>query len=339
MRIAAGNNANAFPSDPLWEYASELAFLVSVPLLVVAAIGAVWACRRWTHGDLLHLLWLAVFLGVMTFRVPHKEARYLLPILPSLVFLQLRGFEALHLAIARTTRRWAMGASAALSVALSVPAAWAGVSEGLRFADPVYRGPFLPDIAHWIREKLQPDGRVVMTGCWVFNMYAKDPVVMPTDEYNHLHHLNHTSFEYYLDHRVEEAAVPATNSPGIADAFPRGGAIIRLPPFFFDANAKAQIPEPPLGLSVDRIQRLTLRALPAPSPDETTYAAADGKPLAVLTRPDGGTWQVRLDESVHDWWPYARGADGAVRAVRDAGPHAPASLELVHADSREFKFR
>ena len=55
--------------------------------------------------------------------------------------------------------------------------------------------------------------------------------------------------------------------------------------------------------------------------------------------PGDRPWQVRLDDSLNEWWAYARGADGAIRAIRDAGAGPPPSLELVRADSRDFKFR
>jgi hypothetical protein len=174
-----------------------------------------------------------------------------------------------------------------------------------------------------------------MTGCWVYNMYPPHPIMMATDEYNHFHHLNHTSFEYYLDHRVEEGGVPATADPAILDAFPHGGAIIRLPPFFLHGNSGDAIPEPPPGLQVDRIERITLRPLAAPSEELAQYAGIDGRSVATLRR-TSGAWQLTLDDGLGGFKAYGRTADNALHDRFDAPPPL---LELVRTTSKEFRFR
>jgi len=225
-------------TDPLWEYASELVFLFSWPMVVLAGLGIVRGLVAWTDSDVFHICWVAVFLGVMTFKVAHKEARYLMPILPSLIYLQLRGFQWVRGALPSFALR--PNVEAAGVAALLVMALHGGLAEAARWLDPVYAKPCLSAMAQWINERVGPQGRVLVGGTRAYTLYSRDPVVMPMDEYNHFHHINPNTVEYFLGRRVEQSDAPLTR-----EAFPNGGALITFPDALFEARIP-HIAEPPI---------------------------------------------------------------------------------------------
>lgn len=246
-----GHNTTGFQTDPWWEYGAELWTLLTPPLCILGLVGVVEACRRWTASDVAHLAWALVFLGMMTFRVGHKEARYLMPVLPSLAFLTVRGFQWV-----KVPWRWAV---AGLLLVWPAYGAWA---EARRFADPVYAHPILPQLAAWALERAGPSARFVLEG--YFTEYPDDPVSLPLDEYGHFHTLNYSTFEYYLDHGVEETQAPADPSLATARAFPHGGALIHSPVGTYDASHRPP-PGSPAPLVVTRIEHQTGAQPPAGS--------------------------------------------------------------------------
>jgi 4-amino-4-deoxy-L-arabinose transferase-like glycosyltransferase len=76
--------------DPLYEYLQELLQVTPIALLVCTFVGIGIALRRRSPADRLHLLWLVIFLLVMSLAVGSKSSRYLLPVLPSFVYLDVR---------------------------------------------------------------------------------------------------------------------------------------------------------------------------------------------------------------------------------------------------------
>ena len=66
-----------------------LAASCTVPLTLLMGVGAVTALRRGGRTELLHGMWVAAHLIFVCVITSHKEIRYLLPALPSLVFFAL----------------------------------------------------------------------------------------------------------------------------------------------------------------------------------------------------------------------------------------------------------
>ncbi len=173
--------------DPWWEYFEELPIILGVPWLICIALGVVETLRARRDEDLLHLIWCAVFLFVMSRYIAHREARYLLPILPSLIWLGLRGAQQLWtLAPSLRPLRW-VGAA----VLLAVPA-YRGFGEARRFMSPVYSKPVMAEAARFCAGM-----PFVIGGGRAWSLFTPDPVLFPNDEYFHFHHLSEVAFEYF----------------------------------------------------------------------------------------------------------------------------------------------
>lgn len=174
--------------------------IVPVAVLGLAAIG-VWRNRE--PATRLAALWAAVFLGVQTFLVPGKEARYFLPLLPALYLLAAAGTASLP--------RWV-----ALAWWLCLPA---GLMEIARFQDPIFRDPRGRRLAQWADQQSRT-GRVV----WVGPFYPLRPVhhkLHEEDDYFAIFHLWRNSVAFHLQREVPAIAFPERQELN-GEIFPKG---------------------------------------------------------------------------------------------------------------------
>ncbi len=369
-------------NDPPDELVGDLWALCGPPAFVLAGLGLLRGLWRRSFPDVLHGGWLVGFVGVMSLKIVHHEGRYVLPALPSFAFFALSGVEALLSAWRWWTRAgplaptlppplnpWRVAASrAALVVTLLL--AWptvAGAREALYFRDPVYTNPFLPELAKWVHARVGRDGPL-LAAPWirggvffVYNTYARSPVVRPHDEYWHFHYVNQNGLAWYLDRelsqlQVYQAPIPRTQVSAqpyrytvhlpqawagavtgdllFLEAFPRHGVVVTTAQDWFETDTVSRAPEPPHPLVARYFQRSTLLREPA-SGAGAAYAA--GAQRVSLSR-DGTLWRA---EPPLPSGTTAFGRDGLDGPPRPLASFAepPAVLELLAVEEARFAAR
>jgi len=215
--------------DPWWEHLQTAWILFSAPLLACALLGAVEALRARRDGDLLHLLWTVTYFAAMTWWSQHREARYLLPIVPSLVWLALRGAQQLW-TLVPSLRGWRWPAGVAF---LAMPAL-GSADEARRFFTPPYSQPVMREIAQFVAAS----GRApyFVTGGRAWSVFPPEPVVFPHDEYMHFHHLSAVAFEYFAGRK---------QTPPELASREQQFAVIQLPGAWYDGMNASQLPTMP----------------------------------------------------------------------------------------------
>ncbi len=369
IETALTTSIGAFISDPKTEYLSTLAFGFTPPLLALAVVGAGAALLRRSRQDLVHVVWSALFLGVMSLYVGHKEARYVLPVVPSVLYLQARGLELLWALLRRRVPLpWAPAAAAVLLLAWPEKQA---LAELRKFEDPVYSRPFLPEVARWIRDRSTTGDEeiVLMSAAWAYSIYPKNPQPpLPTDEFYYFHHVNHLGMQYFLDRQVRALQivpmVGATTrlvrdashhlqlitTPDIAASLQNAptNELLRLELFtdrgftWFHPSGQYDvmtptIPEPPNPLTLEFVQRRTLVRGPA-VPNGASYTdARTGSPALSLVAGERG-WQV-TPALEPGWVIYERPRAGGPASRLAPGLAPPDQLELMKIERTELHFR
>ena len=229
--------------DPWWEYFETSWLLLGLPWLACAAMGLVESCRARRDDDLLHLVWLSTYLAVMSGWMGHKEARYLLPALPSLLFLGLRGARLASAALSGyPALRW-LGAA----LLLAIPTMGAA-GEARRFARPVYTQPVLAEASCFALAGVGPRGRVIVSGGRAWSLFSVDPVIFPHDEVFHFHHISRVAIEYFVGRRLSGAAALQGPDPVARVQIPLG--------WYTTENVESLPPSPkPLRVTIFRRER------------------------------------------------------------------------------------
>jgi len=217
--------------DPWWELFEVLWMVLGLPFFLCIALGIVETLRARREADLLHLAWCAVYLFIMSRYVAHREARYVLPVLPSVIWLSLRGAEQLWtLAPSLRRFRW-LGAA----VLLAIPA-YGGAREAWRFTSPPYSRPIMAQAA-----ELAAGKPYAVVGDRAWSVFAPDPVVFPHDEYMHFHHLSAVAFEYFAGRK--RGGYEVLQQPGPV-------AQIEIPAGWWETMNAQHLPAAPAPLTV-----------------------------------------------------------------------------------------
>jgi len=183
--------------EPWWEHGPMLILACTLPAVLLMIWGMLAALRSGGRREGLHALWLAVYLTFISLVSSHKEARYILPALPSLFLFLLWGMRALGglLPVLRLPRRL-------LAVGFLLGLGLVGtVREGSVMAQPFFRHPAQAQLAAAMNEAAPAPARLG----WVGNFY---PLVPPrhlfsrSDEYYYVYHLAPHVIEYYLGREV-----------------------------------------------------------------------------------------------------------------------------------------
>jgi hypothetical protein len=159
------------------------------PLLFCAVLGVVASFRSRQPGALFHLLWFVVFFGVGTFVVVHKEARYLIALLPPLYFFVARGLQAISgwaLTHPRVPAQWGARAGAIVAALLLVVPAGNAVAAGARFTDPVYTSDYEAQVSRYA-EVLAGPGHITWLGP-AYPLHPHDYVFDRADQFTYIYH-------------------------------------------------------------------------------------------------------------------------------------------------------
>jgi len=337
--------------DPLREYVQELFQVTSFAMIAAALAGALLAIRDRRPADCLHLLWLVLFLGVMTFGIGTKSSRYLLPILPSLAHLQLRGVAWAHAqflqGLARRSvhvagLRWLVPA-AALACLLWLPLTQA--RDQLRhFDDPIYRDPFLARVVDAIEGDSAADAEVFWAGN-VFSIYPAAPVFFPHDETFYFYHFGPPALSYLLGRPVDwwlHTGLPAERI--LIDELDANAVIVFSDPAIQMTHLAARLPSQPRPLLLRFVDRVRYAVPDAGERD----AVADPDPSALWLQTPAGD-ELELPRSAEGfslpeafarggWSVYEVGPDGhlAARPARSRVSLAAQGLELVRVRSQRL---
>jgi len=222
------------------EYFDSLRVAFRWPMCILMFAGTLWAALAGRDDDRLHCLWLVVNVALYSLVITRRESRYLLPAVPSAVFLAVRALGRLESRL--TPRRLAGGwrprgvaaLRAALWVGVAAPLVPGVVTEARAFLDPVYRIPFQQRVADAAGALVRPPGRLLVAG----DKYAVHPVAYwftEGDEYYYFHHIAPRTFHYWLglDPVTVAAAVPEgrwLEFPSLLDWAAPGDVIATLEP-------------------------------------------------------------------------------------------------------------
>jgi hypothetical protein len=207
------------------------------PLLLCAAVGAVASFRSRQPGALFHLLWFVVFFGVGTFFIVHKEARYLIAVLPPVYFFVARGLQAVSgwtLTHPLMPVPWGARAGAIMAALLLALPAGNAVVAGARFTDPVYTADYEAQVSRYA-QVLAGSGRIGWLGP-LYPLHPRDYVFDTADPFTYTYHYYAIQAFYWTGQWVyplagygavitEPGAAPFVY-PGIANVFKDGDAVI-----------------------------------------------------------------------------------------------------------------
>jgi hypothetical protein len=159
------------------------------PLLLCAVVGGVASFRSRQPGALFHLVWFVVFFGAATFVVVHKEARYLIAVLPPLYFFVARGLQAISgwaLTHPRVPAQWGARAGAILAALLLVVPAANAVAAGARFTDPVYTSDYEAQVSRYA-EVLAGPGHIAWFGP-AYPLHPREYIFDRSDPFTYVYH-------------------------------------------------------------------------------------------------------------------------------------------------------
>ena len=265
--------------EPWWEYAPMLVLACTLPAVLLMIWGMIAAVRRGGRREGLHALWLAAYLAFISLVSSHKEARYILPALPSLFLFLLWGLRAAgQPAPARRLPARRLLATGFL-LALGVVGA---AREGTVMAQPFFRRPLQAQLAAAVNHAAPAPARLG----WIGNFYPQVPprhIFSPADEYYYVYHLAPHVIEYYLGREVislrdlhAEALNGALYPLGVGTRLGTGDAVITSVPGV-TLTATLSGPPPPLTLSLLDVWKLE----PTPAQGDEIFLRAPGDPVSI----------------------------------------------------------
>ncbi len=337
-------------TDPWWELPNALLGTFGPVVIALAMVGAVAGLVVRDRASLLHLTWVIGFLAMFAFVIGHKESRYAFPVLPSVVWLAMRG-----LSLVQFLPRVLAGGVVVTVLGAAPPA----LAELRRMADPLYTRP---SVLAWARFALDRAGaeKPIMQSppIGLFALYAKQPVVFETDEFWHYHHFNEGGLVWFFDRRLQHLQVSQGAAPGVRtdpitqavtvpvswlqragdDAvwlagFPKGGVLVSTGQGWFETRTVAQQNEPPAPFVGTDVTRVTLERATL---DATTATFGNGDTTVTATRGPSG-WVLSPTATPRRWYLWE--ADGTPTRWVEPVPEAPVRLDGLFTERVEFSVR
>ena len=221
--LAAAPIANA-EGNEAWHDWGSMALVMLGPTLAFAAAGLAVAIRQRQDRDVPFITCVAILGGFIVFGIGHNEARYLLPVVPAILYFAVRAVEAATEALRRgASPPWALGlVGIALVSAVLAP----GVRQAWLDRDPVFFSDLQRRAAVRLLESRRPPGRLVWGRAW-HTFAPRDMALMAKDESFNTFHLAPFIIEYFVDAPV---LMPGSLWRVSADDLP-------LDPFFEDGDA------------------------------------------------------------------------------------------------------
>ncbi len=153
---------------------------------------------------LLMTLWLGVLFFVQTYLAGHKEARYLIPMLPPFCFFGANGLGLIANGLERLAGRWPgwkgrvkdYGKLGFILILLAGPLT-VGMRECLHFQDPFYRSTFARDVGRYAKD-LSAGQNLFWLGP-LYSLHPRDYVFHREDEQFYIYHFHANGLSFYAD--------------------------------------------------------------------------------------------------------------------------------------------
>ena len=323
--LAAAPVANAARGEAWYDW-GPMALVMLGPTLALAAGGLAVAIRQREDRDIPFVTCLAVLGGFIVFGIGHNEARYLLPVVPAILYFAARAVETASTVFARG--RWrprALGiAGAGVVVAVLAP----GVHQAWLDRDPVFFSDLQRRAALRLLESRRPPGRLVWARAW-HTFAPREVLLMRQDEFFNTFHLAPFIVEYFVDAPVlmhsfwGVAADDLAFDPSLED----GDAIL------YAAHAVYETKDFPLG-GVPPIEVWQIRRMALVRADDRFVSRIAPISLELRTLPNGER-TIRAPEDLGRWSVLAVPAGGrAPRRLADVKLEAgrPVSLGPASVD-------
>jgi 4-amino-4-deoxy-L-arabinose transferase-like glycosyltransferase len=195
------------------DYAVMTAAAVAWPVLALAVVGLVRACMQRRRHDLVFLAWLFGLATPIVLVVPHTEARYLLPLVPPLLYFAVRAVDWL---VSLLPRPWMK--EAAVGVCL-LTSSFSGARQAWADSDPLFVSDVQRLTARAVHTAQQPGGRLGWQGGFAC-LYPQRRIAMPADEFFNVFHFHTGSIQYFIGKPVQ----------GLPLAVARPGDVVVVPP-------------------------------------------------------------------------------------------------------------
>lgn len=314
LRAAWAGGGGPGATDPWWELPNAVFGTFGAPVCALAVLGAgVVVMRDRDRAGWLHVIWSLAMMALFIFVIGHKESRYVMPALPSLVVLAARGASLFRSQVAQ----------GAVAAAMLLGVAPSAVKEFTRMSDSLYTRPSLLAWARFALDRAGTERPIIQhPNISPFALYPKDPVVFANDEYWHYHHINHGGLEWFFDRRLLafqiipappsvrvqspwiHASVPPQWMQSLGDdavwlvALPKGGLLLSPPQGWYETASAAQQPEPPPPFVAVDLRRVTLTRTSA---GETEATFSDGTmTVTAVKSPEG--WRLSQTPADSRWF-------------------------------------
>jgi hypothetical protein len=314
FKLATGMVA-ALPGESRWDNAWMLAATIAWPLLALAALGLGLLVKQRQERDYPFLAWLLGLGGILVATVGHNEVRYLLPVIPALLYFAVRGAEWL---LRRAPTPTAAGAGL---VALAITCSAGGLRQAWADADPVFRADTQRKAAAAVANLRRPGGHPRWIGPFSC-IYPLRRVPLKYDEF-------FDSFNFFGPSMLYFLGEPATVIPSLAAAADGDAVVVAGP----NCNGAALPSVPTQPWTVYGVTRRPLVS------SGGGYATA-AKDLAVTLAGEGAGWKVRVATGLPpraDSQRYLVVSDPAPRLLGPAPLGAGGALPYGGSDASRLK--
>lgn len=212
------SSVGAVGDETRWDHFRLLASTTAWPLLALALLGLGLAARQREERDLPFAAWLLGLGAIFVYTMRHNEARYLLPLVPAVLYFAVRAVEWCLRRLPASVP--AAGAGAAV-VGLALACSWGGARQAWADRDPVFRADAYRKAAARLLQLRQPGGRLRWVGGFSC-LYPVRRVPLPRDEFFDAFHFHGPTISYFVGE-------PASVIPGLEAADDKDAVMAGVP--------------------------------------------------------------------------------------------------------------
>jgi hypothetical protein len=265
---------------------------MSAALLILCGLGLLVAARRPRRDDLPFAAGLAGVGGSMLFAIGHSEARYLLPVVPCVIYFALRAAEGAAALWERTRAGGArvLAGSAVAGVGLLVAGTVAnGLAQVAEDHDPFFQKAFQGRAARALVAARPPGRPAFIMGYWhTLSPRLVGPV--PQDEFWNTYHSSPFVFEYLFGEPFTLLPAHAGQYDAALDLLAHtvdGDALIRFDGVFYMTAGFPATPRAQQGFEVWKIHR---KELPVENGRAIFPAGLSSEPWIMFWKTPEGAW-------------------------------------------------
>jgi len=282
-------------TDESWrDWGAMALIMLSGPTLVAAGLGLVVALRERQTRDVPFLVWLGVLGVVIVFVIGHNEARYLLPVVPAILYFAVRVVERLAEAVRPRWERAGAVARAAVATGAALLLGGAlrvGVEQAIQDRDPVFLADVERRAAALLVGERRARGRLLWLGDWWHTFHPRRMIPVPGDEFWSTFHFTPSAAQYLIGLRPAAFSVEGGGADlaALAGGLRNGDAVMRVADEFFDMTSL-----PPGGVpdvEVWSVHRLDL----TPSGGGTEWVGANDTSVSLGLREENGRLTARTN--------------------------------------------